>query len=69
MKPYIKNIRILIVITGLMLSLSASATTPQITFDDDVEDVPPPMPIDGLIGVALAAGAYIGLRKKMKNVR
>lgn len=52
-----------------MLSLSASAATTQIVFDDEVEDVPPPMPIDGLIGVALAAGAYIGLRKKMKNVK
>lgn len=51
-----------------MLSLSASATTAQIVFDDDVDDVPA-APIDGLVGVALAAGAYIGLRKKMKNVR
>ncbi|MFC4634695.1 hypothetical protein ACFO3O_12295 [Dokdonia ponticola] len=67
MKTYIKDIRTLLLIAGLMVSLNVSATTTQITFEDDVEDVPPPMPIDGLLGLGLAAGAYLGLRKKIKK--
>lgn len=31
--------------------------------DDDVNDEAPPAPINGFIGIALAAGAYFGARK------
>lgn len=34
--------------------------------DDDVEDGPG-MPIDGFIGVAIAAGAYFGSKKLREN--
>lgn len=69
MKTYKKNIKTIVLIAGLMMmSFSATATT-QITFEDDVEDIPPPMPIDGLLGLGLAAGAYIGWRKRIKDVK
>jgi hypothetical protein len=74
MKTIKRNIKALVLITGLVLSFTATANTtvtthPQITFDDDVEDVEdvPPLPIDGLLGLGLAAGAYLGLRKRFKN--
>ncbi len=74
MKTIKRNIKTLVLIAGLALSFNANASTtatmrPQITFDDDVEDVPPvPAPIDGLLGLGLAAGAYLGLRKKLKKI-
>ena len=75
MKTIKRNIKALVLITGLVLSFNAMASTtvtihPQITFEDDVEDVEevPPMPIDGLLGLGLAAGAYIGWRKRIKDV-
>lgn len=72
MKTIKINIKTLVLIVVFMMPLYAFATTstvvhPQIVFDDDVEDVPA-APIDGLIGLGLAAGAYLGLRKKFKNV-
>lgn len=39
----------------------------QITFDDDVDDGTPAAPIDGLLGLGLAAGAYYGIRKIIKK--
>ncbi len=71
MKTIKRNIKTLVLITGLVLSFNAMASTtavihPQITFEEDIEDVPP-APIDGLIGLGLAAGAYLGLRKKFKK--
>lgn len=35
-------------------------------FDDNVDDTTPPAPINGLVGIALAVGAYFGA-KKLKN--
>lgn len=58
--------RSIILCTALMLTgLSSEA---QIFDNDlDVNDEAPAAPIDGLIGVGLAAGAYFGLRKKRKD--
>lgn len=73
MKTIKMNIKTLVLIVGLMMPVCTFAIAnapihPQITFDDEVEDVPPPpMPIDGLLGLGLAAGAYLGLRKKFKK--
>jgi len=74
MKTIIHTIKTMMLIAGLMLSLHATASTTvainsQITFEDDVEDVPPSMPIDGLLGLGLAAGAYLGLRKRFKDAK
>lgn len=35
----------------------------QISFDDDVDDEVPAAPIDGLIGLGIAAGTLYGIRK------
>lgn len=51
----------------LAVSFTAKAQSLEeiIGFDDDVRDVPE-APINGLIGVALVAGAYFGFRKFKK---
>jgi hypothetical protein len=48
------------------LFFCALATQPaqaQISFDDDVDDETPGAPIDGFIGLGIAAGAWYGIRK------
>ncbi|MBA3986262.1 MAG: hypothetical protein H0X63_06775, partial [Flavobacteriales bacterium] len=35
----------------------------QISFDNDVDDEVPAAPIDGFIGLGIAAGAYYGIKK------
>ncbi len=48
--------------------LGGTAAQAQITFDDDVEDEVPAAPIDGLLGLGIAAGAMYGIKKlKGKN--
>lgn len=59
-----------LIIMFLALSFSAEAQSLEdfkdaIGFNDDVEDVPA-APINGLIGIALAAGTYLGFRKLKK---
>ncbi len=54
------------ILFALALFFCALATKPvqaQITFDDDVDDTTPGAPIDGLIGLGIAAGAWYGIRK------
>lgn len=55
------------IITALLLLFMAASAQAQITFVDDVNDEAPAAPIDGLLGIGIAAGAYIGLRKKYKS--
>lgn len=57
--------RFLIIVIFTFLSTTVEAA--QITFSDDVDDMAPQAPIDGFIGIALAAGAVIGLRNKIKK--
>ena len=50
----------------LPLSFCLAGVSPaqaQITFDDDVDDETPAAPIDGLLGLGIAAGAWYGVRK------
>jgi hypothetical protein len=56
-----------LIIMFLAVSFTAKAQSLEeiIGFDDDVRDMPE-APINGLIGVALAAGAYFGFRKFKK---
>jgi len=54
------------ILFSLALCFYAMATQPahsQISFDDDVDDETPAAPIDGLIGLGIAAGAWYGIRK------
>ncbi|MCR9183224.1 MAG: hypothetical protein NXH73_09885 [Flavobacteriaceae bacterium] len=67
-----KNIKLPIskMVLTAMLFLATMAYQPvhsQITFDDDVDDEVPGAPIDGLLGLGLAAGAYYGIRKLKRN--
>lgn len=60
-----KNLTSKIVFT-VIIFVCALATQPvqaQISFDDDVDDEIPAAPIDGLIGLGIAAGAWYGIRK------
>ena len=64
MKKY-KTILSRLVIT-VALFISAIVVQPvqaQISFDDDVEDEVPAAPIDGLLGLGIAAGAWYGIKK------
>jgi hypothetical protein len=55
--------------TGLLIGaftlLGSTDAYGQIGFPDNVDDEAPAAPIDGLIGVGLIAGAYLGLRRKL----
>jgi|TARA_R110000850_G_scaffold25797_3_gene74175 hypothetical protein len=44
-------------------ALASQPAQAQITFDDDVDDETPAAPIDGLLGLGIAAGAWYGVRK------
>ena len=48
---------------GYVAALAFQPLQAQITFDDDVDDGTVGAPIDGLLGLGLAAGALYGIRK------
>lgn len=54
--------KVLIVFTLCFMALSLQTAEAQITFDDDVDDEVPAAPIDGFIGLGIAAGAYYGIK-------
>lgn len=60
----IKKKSILVALGCLLYTVNVNS---QITFSDDVNDQAPAAPIDGMIGLALAVGAYIGLSKKANS--
>lgn len=55
--------RVLIVFTLCFMALSLQTAEAQIAFDDDVDDQTPAVPIDGLLGIGLAAGAWYGIKR------
>ncbi len=55
--------KVLLVFTLCFMALSLQTAEAQITFDDDVDDEVPAAPIDGFIGLGIAAGAWYGIKK------
>ncbi len=55
--------KVLIAFTLCFMALSLQTAEAQIAFDDDVDDEVPAAPIDGFIGLGIAAGAYYGIKK------
>lgn len=47
----------------IVFALSSAPAVAQISFDDDVDDETPAAPIDGLLGLGIAAGAWYGVKK------
>jgi hypothetical protein len=60
-RNYIK--RTLIVLMLCFMALIPQLAEAQIPFDDNVDDNTPAAPIDDLIGLSLAAGAWYGIKK------
>ncbi|WP_405226273.1 hypothetical protein [Dokdonia sp. Asnod1-B02] len=52
------------IFTMLLLLFMSAGVQAQISFANDVNDEAPAAPIDGFIVIGLAAGAYIGLKKR-----
>lgn len=64
MKHSRKILSKIVFIFVLLFTLSAmEPVQSQISFDDDVDDETPGAPINGLIALGLAAGAWYGIRK------
>ncbi|AEE18314.1 hypothetical protein JM84_1353 [Dokdonia sp. Hel_I_63] len=55
------------IITTLLLLFITVGVQAQITFANDVNDEAPAAPIDGFIAIGLAAGAYLGLKKRAQS--
>ena len=62
----IKNIKKRTFLITIALTLGTFVSQAQISFPDNVDDEAPAAPIDGFVTLGLAAGAYFGLRKKLK---
>ncbi len=58
------NIKRLCFLVFLISTLSITTTNAQIIFPDDVNDETPAVPIDGFVGLGIAAGIYFGARKR-----
>jgi hypothetical protein len=57
------------IILGFCLMLfTSSPVLAQIAFNDDVDDTTPAAPIDGLIGLGIAIGAFYGIKKVKNNI-
>jgi len=59
------SIKYLCFLVFLVSTLSITTANAQITFPDDVDDETPTAPIDGFVGIGIAAGIYFGARKRM----
>lgn len=68
-KTLTKKSQVNLAIIGLFLgmSFSAHAQLGDIGFPDDADDENPAAPIDGLLGIGLAAGAAFAYKKLRKN--
>lgn len=61
------SIKYLCFLIVLISTMSISTVNAQITFPDDVDDETPAAPIDGFIGIGIAAGIYFGVRKRTQR--
>lgn len=59
-----KNYTIKLATCYFLLMLTCTSVNAQITFPDNVDDEAPAAPIDGFIGLGIAAGIYFGTRKR-----
>lgn len=55
--------RLVITVALFISAIVVQPVQAQISFDDDVEDEVPAAPIDGLLGLGIAAGAWYGIKK------
>ena len=55
------------IFTTLLLLFMSAGVQAQIIFANDVNDEAPAAPIDGFIVIGLAAGAYLGLKKRSQS--
>ncbi len=55
------------ILSTLFLVFISTNASAQITFADDVNDQAPTVPIDGFVTMGIVAGAFFGLRKKIKK--
>ncbi|MFC4633103.1 PID-CTERM protein-sorting domain-containing protein [Dokdonia ponticola] len=61
------SIKYLCFLVFLISTFSITTANAQITFPDDVDDETPAAPIDGFVGLGIAAGIYFGVRKRAKH--
>jgi hypothetical protein len=59
------SIKYLYFLVFLISTLSITTANAQIIFPDDVDDETPAAPIDGFVGLGIAAGIYFGTRKRL----